>query len=299
MSVMVLGSANLDFVFQTPRLPRPGETILGDGLTSHQGGKGANQAVAIGRLGGAVAFVGAVGNDTLGARLRESLLSANVDIRWLMESEESTGSAGIFVSADAQNMIVVSPGANSSVTPEWAVEAIRSLAPTIVLAQLEIPIATVVAAARVANRFVLNPAPAVELPDELLQRCEVITPNESELAALTGMTTHDDVSYSAAARSLLERGVQNVVVTLGARGSLWVWDGGERWIAAPRVQAIDTTAAGDAFSGALAMFLAEGRSIESAIEIANIVGALSTTKPGAQESMPTRAELSKSIERSV
>lgn len=292
---MVLGSANLDFVYRTPKLPRPGETVLGDAMTTHPGGKGANQAVAIGRLGGDVSFVGAVGPDVLGSRVRASLTSAGVDVRWLVESDSPTGAAGIFVSADGQNMIVVSPGANAQVSAQWAIDALRAIKPIVLLAQLEIPVGAVLAAARFADRFVLNPAPAMALPDELLSRCEALTPNESELAELSGTSLTDDASYVSAARSLLARGVRNVVVTLGARGCLWVSDSREEWIAAPQVDAIDTTAAGDAFSGALALFMAEGRELREAIELANHVGALSTTRAGAQESMPSRAELQRSV----
>lgn len=284
MSVLVVGSANMDLVFRTARMPQPGETLLGGQFATHPGGKGANQAVAIGRLGGAVRFVGRVGRDGFGESLRHSLVEAGVSVEHLRVSEAPTGTAGIFVDDAGQNMIVVAPGANGEVTPEDVFAAMQTPA-DVVLAQLEIPLAAVAAAAS-AERFILNPAPACPLPDGVLARCFALTPNESELAALTG-----GADLSAGCARLLDLGVENVIVTLGERGSYWASRAGGRSFAAPVIQPVDTTAAGDAFNGALAMFLAEGRELANAIPLANCVGALATTRAGAQGSMPSREEV--------
>lgn len=280
----------MDLVFETARMPVPGETLLGGRFATHPGGKGANQAVAVGQLGGAVAFCGRVGWDLFGESLRRSLVAAKVDVRFLHADEGPTGTAGIFVDAEGRNMIVVAPGANGSVSPEDVREALAEVRPAVVLAQLEVPLESVYAASA-AERFVLNPAPACELSQELLARCDVLTPNESELASLTGVDPIDDEACRRAAGVLLDRGVRNVVVTLGERGSYWRSAAEEGFFAAPRVRAIDTTAAGDAFNGALATFLAEGRDLPNAIPLANCVGALATTRPGAQGAMPDREEL--------
>jgi ribokinase len=285
MSVLVVGSANMDLVFRTARMPSPGETLLGGQFATHPGGKGANQAVAIGRLGGAVSFVGKVGSDAFGVALRQSLTEATVNVDFLQISEAPTGTAGIFVDDAGQNMIVVAPGANAEVSAEEVRIALQTLRPSVTLAQLEIPLEAVLAAAQ-ADRFILNPAPARQLPDDLLDRCFALTPNEFELQALTGIDSTEE-----AAKRLLDRGVQNVIVTLGEQGSYWVSASGGLHFPVPLVSPIDTTGAGDAFNGALAMFLAEGQDLANAIPLANCVGALATTRPGAQEAMPTRKEL--------
>ena len=288
--MLVVGSANLDLVFRSDRLPIPGETILGRGFETYPGGKGANQAVAVGRLGGEVAFSGCLGSDAFGDELRAHLQAAGVRVDFVARVPVPSGTAGILVGAAGMNMIVVAPGANALVTEAQVAKALAECNPSVTLCQLEIPMNAVREASR-ATRFVLNPAPAAAVPDEILKRCYVLTPNESELQSLTGIEPVDLESCGRAARMLLDRGVQNVVVTLGARGSYWESAQGGCHFPAPPVNAIDTTAAGDAFNGALAMFLAEGRPLEDAIPLANCVGALSATKPGAQSSMPTREEL--------
>lgn len=280
----------MDLVFETARMPVPGETLLGGRFATHAGGKGANQAVAIGRLGGAVAFCGRVGTDGFGEDLWTSLRSASVDVEFLTAGERATGTAGIFVDGDGRNMIVVAPGANGEVTPEDVRRAIARTGPSVVLAQLEVPLDAVDAASEAA-RFVLNPAPVRDLPDGLLERCYALTPNESELQSLTGIDPTDDDACRRAAGMLLDRGVENVVVTLEERGSYWLSSAGEGRFPAPAVRAIDTTAAGDAFNGALALFLAEGWELANAIPLANCVGALATTKRGAQDAMPSREDL--------
>lgn len=289
--VLVVGSANMDLVFRCARIPRAGETLLGGEFSTHPGGKGANQAVAIGRLGGAVVFVGAVGSDSFGAELRASLAGSGVDIQWLTTLPElATGVAGIVVDDAGMNSIVVAPGANGGVTPSRVSEALRETGARVALAQLEIPL-DAVEAASAAERFILNSAPARALPSELLARCYLLTPNETETEGLTGVYPDSEEECLRAGHLLLDQGVRHVVITLGSRGSYWVSSGGGKAFPAPGVEAIDTTAAGDAFSGAMAMFLAEGRELSNAIPLANCVGALSATKLGAQESMPTLGEL--------
>ena len=280
----------MDLVFETARMPRLGETLLGGRFATHPGGKGANQAAAISRLDGNVALCGRIGGDAFGRALREGLHAASVDLRFLHTDDGPSGTAGIFVDGEGRNMIVVAPGANSNVAPEDVRRAVAEVQPSVVLAQLEVPL-DAVAAATASERFVLNPAPARELPSAILQRCYALTPNESELQSLTGIAPVDDDACRRAASTLLDRGVDNVVVTLGERGSLWLSSSVERRFDAPRVKAVDTTAAGDAFNGALAMFLAEGRDLGNAIPLANCVGALTTTRPGAQGALPSREDL--------
>lgn len=283
--LLVVGSANLDLVFRAHRLPAPGETLLGHEFATHPGGKGANQAVAAGKLGGEVAIAGCVGQDPNGQVLLESLENAGVSTRHLLRSETSpSGTAGIFVGEQGANMIVVAPGANAEVTAGQVVEAVQQTQPNVVLAQLEVPIEAVVAAGKVC-KLVLNPAPARDLPSELVQSCFLLTPNEGELLSLTGKSGVDG------AQALLQQGAENVVVTLGENGCLWVSKAGVLTVPARTVDAIDTTAAGDAFSGSLSLFLAQGDGFEQALPKASAVAALSTTKRGAQESMPTLEEV--------
>lgn len=297
--ILVVGSANLDLVFQCPEFPRPGETLLGGEFATHPGGKGANQAVAIGRLGGDVHFCGAVGTDDFGKTLQTSLKGAGVHTTHLRHDPgQPTGTACILVSATGQNLIVVAPGANNQVTPEAVHHTLDQLRPSIVLAQLEVPLPAVEAAAK-SGRFILNPAPARPLPDSLLAQTWIITPNETELEALTGIAPQDLQDVERAARQLLARGVQNAIVTLGSRGSAWISAEGLQHFPAHPVQPVDTTAAGDAFNGALAHFLAQGHDFPFAITRANAVAALSTLKSGAQPSMPTEKELEIFLERAV
>lgn len=289
-AVAVVGSANLDMVFRVPHLPQPGQTLLGGSFSTHPGGKGANQACAIAKLNGQVSFVGCVGNDANGAALKQALLTAGVGTEFLQVRDEfASGTAVILVDEDGRNQIVVAAGANEQVTPVHVRNALQSSDPSVVLCQLEIPLAAVVEASRF-GQFILNPAPACELPDSILASTFVLTPNETEAESLTGIEPVDSASTEAAARALLGRGVANVVITLGGRGCYWASAFGSRHFPACPVQAVDTTAAGDAFSGALAHFIAQGSDLTQAIEKASRVAALATTKHGAMESMPTHAE---------
>lgn len=289
--LLVVGSANFDLVYRVGKLPVPGQTLLAESFETHAGGKGANQAVAAGKLGCDVHFCGCVGKDGHGDVLIESLRNAGVNVDHVRRAGSATGNAAIFVGEDGANMILVAPNANSEVSAEQVREAVRDLNPKVVLAQLEIPPSAVEAAASVSERFVLNPAPARAMPDSLLSNCFAITPNESETFALTGIEPTDESSCCAAADRLLGKGVLNVVITLGSRGCFWKSASGSLVLAPPEVEPVDTTAAGDAFSGALALGIAEGLGWPEALARANAVAALSTTKRGAQPSMPTKEEV--------
>jgi ribokinase len=274
--VCVVGSANLDLVARAPRIPNPGETVLGTSYAEHAGGKGLNQAVAASRAGARTAFVGAVGDDAAGAMLLGVLAAAGVDHRAIHTShEQPTGRALITVSDDAENSIVVVAGANGTLEPP------DELPPAaVVLAQLEVPLAVVVRAftlaRRVGARTVLNPAPARALPDDLLALTDVLVPNEHELALLGGRDR------------LLTAGVRALVVTLGARGAeLVASDGTARLQPSFPVVPVDTTGAGDAFCGALGARLAAGDDLDGAIRWAAAAGALATTVTGAVPSLPS------------
>src|SRR5580658_6216376 len=208
--VLVVGSANADHVFRGPRLPSAGETVLGSSFSIFPGGKGANQAVAAGRLGAQASFVGCVGSDADGEMLLSSLRSSGVDVRFVSRSELATGAAGIFVDDSGRNMIVAVPGANAMVLAESVASALEAVQPSFVLCQLEVPMAAV-SAASLGPRFVLNPAPACPVPEEVLARCFAIVPNETELEALTGVAPVDEATCRLGASKLLDKGVENVI----------------------------------------------------------------------------------------
>lgn len=294
--VLVVGSANMDMVVSTERFPRPGETVLGGDFGMYPGGKGANQAVACARLGGRVSFLGKMGADVFRDRLLDSLRADGVDVDCVqIHPERATGVALITVDETGQNQIIVASGSNMALSAE-DVDRHEHLfaASDVVMLQLEIPLGTVMRAAVVAKRHgaqvMLNPAPAADLPDELLKQVDVITPNESEAELLTG-TTMSDGSSATAARTLLDKGVRDVVLTLGARGALHAGASGSRQHPAYQVDAVDTTAAGDAFNGALAYSLGRGDDLEEAIPFANAVAACCVRRKGAQTSMPTLEEV--------
>ena len=290
--VWVVGSANLDMVFRTPRFPAPGETLLGGPFQSFPGGKGANQAVAIGQLEGEVSFVGCLGSDAFGEVLEESLQTAGVDTTYVCFSETaSSGTAAILIDESGQNEIIVAPGANMELPVEHVRESLVVVgADEPVLVQLEIPVECVEAAAEFGRLF-LNPAPARALPDSLLAKTFAITPNESETELVSGIRPSSPETCRSAARILLDRGVRNVVITLGENGCYWTDGTSELTLEAPKVKAVDTVAAGDAFNGALAWFIAEGREWKEALNLANHAAALSVTRHGAQASMSTLEEL--------
>lgn len=294
--VVVVGSSNTDMVVRLPVLPAPGETVLGGDFYQAAGGKGANQAVAAARLGAEVRLVARVGDDSLGREAvrrfqAEGILTDAV----VVDREAASGVALIMVDSRGENMIAVASGANSRLTPADVEAVAEHLPGSVVLVQLEIPMEAVEHAVSMASRagarVILNPAPARPLPDPLLQRVSILTPNEGELAVLAGRPVHDPETARLAAASLLERGVKTVIVTLGAQGALLVDSGGSRLEPARRVEAVDTTAAGDAFNGALAWALAGGATLAEAVRLANRAASISVTRPGAQPSLATRREL--------
>ncbi len=290
LPILVVGSANLDLVFRCPRFPAPGETLLGGEFAMHPGGKGANQAVAAGKLGADIRFVGRLGNDSFAHGLRQSLEQAGVDIS-LVSSDPvaSTGTAVILVDASTgQNEIVVASGSNmmlSSAEVEQAVSGFEG----IVLSQLEIPMPAIEACGA-STQFILNPAPACPLSDQLLSKVQIITPNETETEMLTGIAPVDTAACRAASEWFFGRGVKHAVITLGKRGA-YVNDGARDVVVpAPRVTPVDTTAAGDALNGALAVFLSRGDDLFAAVGKAVAYASLSTTRAGAIAGMPTDAE---------
>ncbi|WP_405786904.1 ribokinase [Streptomyces sp. NBC_01367] len=288
-AIAVLGSTNMDLVAYVAKAPRLGETVTGRAFRTVPGGKGANQAVAAARSGGEVVMIGAVGADEFGVRLRSALTAARVDTAALRTVEGTSGTAHITVDDEGGNSIVVVPGANAAVTGLETGDEARIAAAGSLLLQLELPLSAVLAGARAARahgvRTVLTPAPAQSLPADLLAATDLLVPNEHEAAALTGLT-----DPLRAAEALLAE-VPEVVITLGAAGALYAARGREPLtVPAPRVRAMDTTAAGDTFVGALAVALGERRPMPEALRWASAAAALSVQRPGAQDSMPTRAE---------
>jgi ribokinase len=293
VDVVVVGSLNLDTTVLVPRLPAPGETVLGTGHFTDTGGKGANQAVAAARLGARTAMVGMVGDDPAGARLLSVLEEAGVGIAGVGTTGESgSGIAVITVDDAGENSIVVDPGANALVTVDHVERHAGMLADAgVVLAQLEIPTEAVSAAARLAGgTFILNPAPAAILPIEVMARIDILVPNATEAALLSGMPEPGSVEQAAEVAAGI-RGPGTVVITLGADGAVVVSHGSVRHIPAPEVTAVDPTAAGDAFCGGLAQALAGGAELLEAVEWAVRCGAVTTTRLGAQAALPTREEV--------
>lgn len=291
--IVVVGSLNHDLTVVTRRHPRPGETVLGSRHYSDNGGKGANQAVAAARLGGVVAMVGRVGDDIYGNRLRDALGAEGVDIDGIgVDTGASTGMAVITIDAEAENTIVVSAGANATLRREHIkVNQERIAGARIVLTQLEVPIEAVTATARfVEGIFCLNPAPATALPRDLLARVDVIIPNRSELGLLAGVDEPDSIQEVIAATGKLDTKAA-VVVTLGAEGALLVRQREAARFPPPDVEPVDTTGAGDAFCGAIAESLSRDLSLEDSVRRGVVAGALATTVPGAQASLPTADQI--------
>ena len=297
-NILVVGSLNADLVVRTPRFPQPGETISGDDLQVIPGGKGANQAVAASRLGANVSMLGRVGKDNFGDFLLDNLKSNNVDTQLVQRDDSSTGTAIIVVDANGQNSIVLSPGANGKVS-SLDVEHASFSDFDLLLLQLEIPIPTVLSAAKLAKQnsvhILLNPAPAKELSEELISLADFLIPNETELSLLTGMEVKDIPSAEKAAHALLQRGVQNVIVTLGSKGALIVTNKSTSHISPFKVDVVDTTAAGDAFIGGFASAFDTANSLDEAVRYGCACGALATTKFGAQPSLPTKKEIERFI----
>lgn len=295
--ILVIGSLNADLVVRAKRFPSPGETIQGENLVTIPGGKGANQAVAAARLGAQVAIIGRVGADAFGLTLIDNLVQNKVDTSHVIRDDStSTGTAVIIVDDQGQNSIILSPGANAKVSsPDIRPEFFSGS--SLLLLQFEIPIETVIHSANIAKEkglvVLLNPAPAQRLPDELLKTADYILPNETELGLLTGKPVSDLASVEVAGLSLIDRGAKNVIVTLGDKGALIVNKDGVNLIPAYKVKVVDTTAAGDAFIGGLAVGLLNGKSLEDAVKYACACGALAVTQFGAQPSLPFAEDVNK------
>jgi len=295
--IVVVGSSNTDMIVQLPHLPKPGETVSGGAFSTAAGGKGANQAVAAARAGANVGLVARVGEDSFGEQAVAGFVGDGIDVSHVTRNPEApSGVALIFVDDGGENCIAVAPGANATLTPQ-DVEAAKELitGADVVVMQLETPIESVERAAALARehgvRVILNPAPARPLSDEILSKVSILTPNESEAELLTGIQVSDDEGAAAAARALVARGVDTVILTLGSRGAyVFESDSGEL-VPGFEVEAVDTTAAGDVFNGSLAVGLAEGKPFAEAVRFANAAAALSVTKLGAQPSAPTRSEI--------
>jgi ribokinase len=284
-------------VINSPHLPAPGETIIGSSFFMNPGGKGANQAVAAARLGGHVTFICKTGNDIFGKQAAEIFDNEGIDISYLVEDADNpSGVALITVDEKGENTIVVASGSNATLGRadiEHSKNVIENAA--IVLMQLEIPIDTVQYVAETAKsknvKVILNPAPARELPDVLLKHVSIITPNEKEAEMLTGIHVTDPDTAKKAASVLAEKGVETVIITLGPKGALIYDRGKSEHVASVEVKAVDTTAAGDIFNGALAVALTEGKSVSEATSFACRAAAISVTRKGAQSSAPFRKEL--------
>ena len=298
--IIVIGSSNTDMVIRCSRLPRPGETVLGGSFMMNHGGKGANQAVAAAKLGGDTVFIGKVGDDVFGHQTVEMLTSLGIDTRFLgVSATEPSGVALINVDEHtAENSISVASGANGAIRPadiDAAEEVIASA--SLILRQLEIPIDTVTYAAKMAKRHgvtvVLNPAPAPSepLPEELLENVDIIIPNKTEAEVITGIAIDTPQDELRAIRSLHSKGISTVIFTLGSKGALLCQNGDCEEVPSFKVKAVDTTAAGDTFCGALCVGLSEGKEVRPAMIFANQAAAISVTRKGAQQSVPTRAEV--------
>jgi ribokinase len=299
--IVVVGSSNTDMVVMTPKIPAPGETVIGGNFMMAGGGKGANQAFAATRLCADVTFIARVGMDMFGEQAIENLKRDGIRTDYISRDNEApSGVALIFVDKNAENIIAVAPGANDRLSSEHILQAQEAIeVADVVIMQLEIPIKTVEVAAKIAHesgtKVILNPAPAQDLPLSLLKMVDVLTPNETEAALLTGLPSTDGIRPEEAGKKLLDLGVGAVVMTLGAKGALIVTKDYIKNVTAPKVDAVDTTAAGDAFNGALAVALAEGSDLEAAVKFAVNAAALSVTKIGAQPSLATRSEVDEFI----
>jgi len=300
-SIVVVGSSNTDMIIRVPRIPRAGETLLGGEFLTAAGGKGANQAVGAARAGGKVAFIARVGRDAFGDQAIAGLLRDGIDVsRVFRDKLTPSGVALIFVAQDGENSIAVAGGANAKLSPsdvKKAAGVIRSAG--LLVAQLETPLATVTAAVELAVKagvpVILNPAPARPLPNSLLERISILTPNETEAELLTGIKVTDAAAAAKACSKLRSRGVGIVILTLGERGAFLADANGRRLVPGFKVKTVDSTAAGDIFNGALSVALAEGKAVFDAVGFANAAAALSVTRLGAQPSAPSRADIEKFI----
>ena len=292
--VTVVGSFMYDLVATASRRPKTGETLIGDSFGMFLGGKGANQAIAASRTGASVTMVGRLGNDLFGDQFLEKLSEEGIKTDFVVQdTKNGTGVGMPLIDASGDNSIVIIPQANMALTLENIDKAETAIADSDVLVlQCEVPMEANKRAAEIANKndtlVILNPAPACEIPDAILSLTDLLTPNETETEILTGMPTHSNEQAIEAAHNLLSKGIETVILTLGSRGSFLLTEKMDKLIPAYSVNVIDTTAAGDAYCGALAASLAQGALIEEAVKIANAAGALAVTKLGAEPSLPTK-----------
>jgi ribokinase len=295
--VLVVGSANMDLVLSVEKFPQRGETIFGKRFEMFPGGKGANQAVCCAKLGAKTYFIGKMGNDDFGKSLSKNMKNEGVDVQQLLiDEDESTGTALITVEEKGENKIVVISGSNMKLSPEDIAKREKIFNEIkIVITQLEIPLNTVLQTAKIANEngniFILNPAPAQELPEKLLSMVDYLTPNVTELELLSGISVKDESSIEKAAEELLNKGVKNIIVTIGEKGAYLVSKVRKEKFPAKKVDVIDSTGAGDAFNGALAYALSNDEEIGKAIQFAISVASYSITKMGAQSSLPRLKDL--------
>ena len=295
--ILVIGSSNTDMTVRSATLPKPGETVLGGDFRMGPGGKGANQAVAARLLGGEVTFVCKLGRDMFGEGASKHYESCGLDTSKILWSDKPSGVALITVDSKAENSIVVASGANADMTVtdiDSVADIIKSSG--ILLLQLEIPIDTVVHAAEIAYnagvQVVLNPAPAAVLPAELLKCVSILIPNETEASAISGIDINNFETAAAAAERLKGMGVREVIITMGSRGSV-VCDGDCTFVPAVKVNAVDTTAAGDTFCGGVCVALSEGKDLLEAVKFATAASSIAVQRPGAQDSIPNRCEVDK------
>ena len=297
MSIVVVGSSNTDMIIKVPRIPKPGESILGGTFHTAAGGKGANQAVAAARAGGDVIFIARVGNDIFGEKAIQGFLQDKINVDFVIRDENfPSGVAMIFVDEDGENSIAVAGGANINLSPADVEKSKKAIITAgMVVMQLESPMETILAAAKTAwedgVKVILNPAPAQIMPDELYKYVTILTPNETEAELLTGITVTNESAAERAAKELQIRGTPIIIITMGVSGVYVFSNEYKGLIPGFEVKAVDTTAAGDVFNGTLAVALGEGKEIKEAINFAQAAAALSVTKLGAQPSAPTRSEI--------
>lgn len=295
--VVVVGSSNTDMVVQLPQLPQAGETVLGNDFAKHHGGKGANQAVAAARADGSVAFIACVGSDSFGTDAIEHFAADGINVDYIKRVQNAaSGVALILVSPNGENMIGVASGANACLTTDDIQQRRDIFAEAnTVLMQLETPLETIASCVDLAHenacRVILNPAPARALPTSLLAKIDILTPNETEAELLSGVKVTDIASARQAASVLREQGVKTVIITMGAQGAYCLSDDMDEMLVGFCVDAVDSTAAGDTFNGALSVALAQGQSLADAIRLANAAGAIAVTQIGAQPSIPSRAAI--------
>lgn len=301
----VLGSINVDHTISVPYFAKPGETLVGNNYHITYGGKGANQAIAATRLGAKVNFIGCIGNDEIGLTMKKSFEKEGININAIKQIENTnTGLAMIQVTPSGENSIVISHGANNYVNEN----TVKTHQQTIIqsdylLMQLEIPLNTITYAAKIAKnnhtQVILNPAPAQPLPDELLQNIDIITPNETEAEIITGVQINDEQSAAQSAKIFHQKGIKTVLITLGEKGVYYSTHNQGKFIKGFRVQAKDTTAAGDTFNGAFVTALMENKSTDEAITFAQAAAAISVTKQGAQPSIPTKEDTDRFLSNQI